>query len=88
MSHEIDIDIYFWVDWVAIRYFRKSYHPNFQDTNIRVNPMTGVWKISYKKLDQLIKNAYLHNYQQRKNDYKGNAKSSYLINLNDLEKII
>ncbi|AUJ61376.1 hypothetical protein B6257_12700 [Bacillus velezensis] len=76
-----NIDIYFWVDWIAVRYFKKSTNPNYRDTDIRVNPMHGVWKVSFKDLDEIIKFAPLHKYKERVNDYQGNARESYLINL-------
>jgi len=81
-----DIDIYFWVQWVAVRYFRESTNERYPDTDIQVEPMYGVWKVSFKDLDEIIKTAPLHAYQERVNDNQGNAKESYLINLSH-EKI-
>ncbi|WP_218970273.1 hypothetical protein [Neobacillus novalis] len=85
-----DIDIYFWVDWVPVRYYKKNTNPNYPDTDIQVNPMYGVWKVSFKDLDEIIKTSPLHAYQQRVNDTQGNAKHSYLINLLDskIKKVI
>ena len=80
---EPDLDIYFWVDWIAVRYFKESTHPNYGDTHVTVNPMLGVWKVSFEDLDAIIQNSPLHAYQQRVNDTRGNARDSYLINLND-----
>lgn len=78
-----EIDIYFWVDWVAVRYFKQSTDIRYCDTDIRVKPMYGVWKVAFKDLDEIIKNSPLHEYQERINDNQGNAKESFLINLKD-----
>lgn len=78
-----DLVIYFWVDWVAIRYFKKSKSQRYPDTNIKVVPMTGVWKVAFKDLDEIIKNSPLHEYEERVGDDQGNAKESYLIDLNN-----
>src|SRR5690606_20401686 len=87
---EPELDIYFWVDWIAVEYFKKSTHKSYADTHVSVNPMNGVWKVSFKDLDAIIQDSPLHEYQQRINDTKGNARDSYLINLNDsrIEKVI
>ncbi|WHX97952.1 hypothetical protein [Neobacillus sp. DY30] len=52
--------------------------------------MYGVWKVSFKDLDEIIKNALLHDYIERINDDQGNAKESYLIDLKDdrIEQVI
>lgn len=78
-----DLDIYFWVDWIAVRYYKKSTNPRYGDTDITVSPMCGVWKVSFRDLYKIIENSPLHQYQQRLNDNQGNARDSYLINLTD-----
>jgi hypothetical protein len=82
-EEEPDLDIYFWVDWIAVRYFKESTNPKYGDTHVSVEPMHGVWKVSFQNLDAIIQNSPLHPYQQRVNDNQRNAKDSYLINLND-----
>lgn len=69
------------MDWVPVRYYKISTNPNYHDTNIHVNPMYGVWKVSFKDLDEILKTSPLHAYQQRVNDTQGNARESYLIDL-------
>ena len=68
------IDIFFWVDWVAVRFLSGG-------KEISVSPMSGVWFIPFEKLDVLLETAPLHFYQQRRDDRQGNAKSSFVINL-------
>lgn len=89
-EEEPDIDIYFWVDWIAVKYYKESTNPNYGDTNISLNPLYGVWKVSFQDLDVIIQSSPLHPYQQRVTDTQGNAKDSYLINLNNprIQKVI
>ena len=70
-----DIEIYFAVDWQAVKFVGN--------TTIEVNPMIGIWYISFNKLNELCRNAPFHQYQQRQFDDKGNAKGSYVLNLLD-----
>ena len=76
------IDIFFWVSWVAIK-FQGS-------TQQEVDPMEGVWHIPYESLKELIAKAPLHTYGQRVGDTQGNAKESFVFNLQDplIHKII
>ncbi|UBD64419.1 hypothetical protein K6V25_16070 [Bacteroides salyersiae] len=69
-----NIEIYFAVDWQVIKYESK-------DTCIEVRPMVGVWKVDFPTLEEKLKNAPIHCYSQRKNDIKGNATQSYVLNL-------
>lgn len=71
-----NIEIYFWVDWLVIKYVQDS-------QEIKVNPMAGVWFIKFSDLLDLVKTAPLHTYMQRKGDMLGNALSSYLLSLTD-----
>jgi hypothetical protein len=73
-KHYPAIDIFFWVDWIAVRFLSGG-------KEIAVRPMSGVWSIPFEELDVLLETASLHNYQQRRDDRKGNAKSSYVISL-------
>lgn len=78
-----EITIYFWVEWIPIKFVMGSFINE-------IEPLKGVWKISFKSLQSIIKNAPLHSYQQRKYDTKGNAKGSYVLDIrNELfEKVI
>ncbi|MDO5968278.1 hypothetical protein Q4Q35_00520 [Flavivirga aquimarina] len=68
-----DIEIYFAVDWQAIKFENGKI--------IEVKPMTGVWFIPFQKLDKLLESSPFHSYGQRKFDQRGNAKGSYVLNL-------
>ncbi len=69
-----NIDIYFWVDWIVVK-FVNDYG------EIEVNEMSGVWFIPFQKLLALLKKAPLHEYCRRRNDTKGNAKASYVLDI-------
>ena len=71
-----DIDIYYWVDWLAVGF-------KMGNNRIDIEPLRGVWKISMKSLESLLKESDLHEYQQRQNDTKGNARSSYVLDIRD-----
>ncbi len=68
-----DIEIYFAVDWQAIKFVSAK--------TIEVLPMVGVWFIPFGKLDVLLKSAPLHEYVQRMGDTQGNARESYVLDL-------
>ncbi|WP_422083410.1 hypothetical protein [Ulvibacterium sp.] len=78
-----DIIIYFWVEWHSVKFVMG----NFQQT---VGYINGVWRIPFKNLVELLKVAPEHSYQQRKNDNKGNAKSSFVLDIRNalFERII
>lgn len=69
-----DIVIYFAVDWQVVR-FRMG------KTTIDVKPMVGVWRIPFQGLLGLLDETRFHTYQQRVHDIKGNAKGSYVLDI-------
>ncbi len=75
-----NLEIYFAVDWQVTKFEQNG-------NTIEVNPMQGIWFIPFLKLSGLLTKSPLHSYQQRVQDQKGNAKSSYLLNLLDQEFI-
>jgi len=72
-----DIDIYFWVDWQQLSWRDSS-----------VEHLAGVYKLPFQSIVQLIRRgAPEHGYLKRKFDRAGNAKSSFLLSLDDFECI-
>ena len=67
-----DIHIIFWVNWKK----ESAY-------GVSVEKKNGVWIFIMKDIDDQIKTAPLHEYKNRVNDNKGNAKDSYLLHLKD-----
>lgn len=69
-----DIIIYFWIEWHSISFQMGTYKKS-------VKFISGVWAIKFEELIDILKIAPLHEYQQRKDDRKGNAKSSYVLDI-------
>jgi len=68
--------LYFWIDWIAVKYVSPS-------TNVRVDPMQGVWSVPLQAVLTMIENkqAPLHVYKDRQNDQRRNAKDSYILDI-------
>lgn len=73
-----DIEVYFWIDWVAVRFTSDK-----DRGEITVEPMAGVWFITFKDLLKILEKAPLHSYYRREHDTQGNARSSYVISLEE-----
>ena len=78
-----DIDIYFWVNWEILEYKSKG-------GIIKIKLLKGIWLTPFQIILEGIKNKRypLHHYLRRKNDTKGNAKSSYLLELRDFKQVV
>jgi len=72
-----DIYIYFWVQWKDQERF-----------NVKVSEMDSIFRIKFSALLKLLDNKKLHEYKQRRNDNKGNAKSSYVLDVRKLDLIL
>lgn len=70
-----NVAIYFCVEWIPITFVSNS------GQRISVKPMRGVWWTDMIRLQNLVKTAPIHSYQQRIYDTKGNAKASYVFDL-------
>ena len=68
------IDLFFWIDWIAVKLIIGG-------IEYKVFPLSGVWKVSFKDLDDYCNERPLHNYSQRKDDQNGNAKGSYVLDI-------
>lgn len=77
------ITLYFWIEWHSVKFEMGNFMQE-------VAYISGVWKITFKDLVELIKKAPEHAYQQRVKDKKGNAKSSFVLDIRDplFEKVI
>lgn len=69
------VEVIFWVDWKILKKF-----------NVSVVPMHGVWIVSVEEIKKWVENNSLNivNYQRRQFDTRGNARSSYLLNLKNM----
>ena len=70
-----DIDIFFWVDWLAVKFVGNK--------TIRVHPLKGIWRISFEEILKIAGKYPIHRYQQRVHDMKGNSKDSFVFDLRD-----
>jgi hypothetical protein len=71
-----EIHIYFWVEWHSVRFEMGSF-------NKEVEYISGVWSIPFQNLVELLKTAPLHSYQQRVDDKKGNARDSFVLDIQE-----
>jgi hypothetical protein len=69
-----DIIIYFWVEWHSVKFVMGNFKQEVKYVN-------GVWSIEFIDLVDILKVSPEHTYQQRISDKKGNAKSSFILNL-------
>lgn len=74
--HYPQIVLFFWVTFDASEQY-----------GVTISESTGVWKIEFSNLMSKLKNAPEHSYQKRTDDDSGNAKSSFLLNLDDMEQV-
>ena len=69
-----EIEIYYWVNWVAVRF-------QMGNSDISVKPLHGVWQVDFSSFNKYLNESSLHEYQQRVNDQKGNARSSFVCDI-------
>lgn len=69
-----NIEILYWVDWKAVRAI-------IGDKMYSVSEFRGVFKTTFVELNKHLTDANLHIYQQRIFDDKGNARSSYVVDI-------
>lgn len=69
-----EIDVFFWIEWHSVKFVMGSFTKE-------VEYIEGVWKIAFAQLAELCKDAPEHCYQQRTGDNRGNAKSSFVLDI-------
>jgi hypothetical protein len=69
-----DIYIYFWVKW------REQ-----ENFGVSISRMNRVYKIRFNKLLDYLTQDKLHEYERRKIDKRPNAKSSYVVDVRNME---
>lgn len=70
-----EIDIYFWVEWTQT-----------ESDFGRVDYLAGIYRLPFADVARLIEGgAAEHEYKHRRNDTQGNARSSFLLSLDDFE---
>lgn len=76
-----ELTVYFYVNWKQLAYFKNP--------AVTVEPLHGVWKMPVSLVSELRQRgrAVEHKYYRRKEDRAGNAKSSFLLCLDDLQLV-
>jgi hypothetical protein len=70
-----DIHIVFWVQW-------QETERLINGKIYRVEPLTGVWRCTLDEIRRMIRaGSPLHKYERRRNDDRGNAQESYVLDL-------
>ena len=72
-----DIYIYFWVKWKKQERF-----------NVKVLGIDAIFRVKFSSLLKPLDDNKLHQYKQRRNDNKGNAKASYVLDVRDLDLVL
>ena len=76
------IVIYYWLNWTEIS---KS----IRDIVYTVKPMTGIWRVDFSYLQEIIENqqTHLHTYKRRVGDSLGNALNSYVLDVRKFQNL-
>ena len=89
-----DCQVAYWVNWTSVRYIklnRTETKPTVTVADISINPLHGVWYMTPQLMfgleEDAIKKGNLHWYMRRFADTRGNAKSSYVIDIRDLQLV-
>jgi hypothetical protein len=69
-QHYQNIYIYFWVDWHITEMFGQH-----------VPYFGGIYGATWSRILEMLETAPLHHYQERGDDMRGNARSSYVLYL-------
>ena len=72
-----DMYIYFWVQWKDEERF-----------NVSIKSVDSIYRIKFSALLGLLKESKLHRYNQRKGDTRGNARSSYVLDVRSMELVL
>ena len=72
-----DIYIYFWVKWKKQERF-----------NVKVLGIDAIFRAKFSTLLEILDDNKLHEYRQRKDDNKGNAKASYVLDVRKLDLVL
>lgn len=71
-----EIIVLFHVKWIAVKMVN-----NYGTTE--VDPIEGIWTANINEIKEMCKPENLHSYKQRHFDKNGNAKDSYVLDLNN-----
>jgi len=80
----------FYVNWMAVKYQKIMLDETNGETILReivIQPLHGIWGMTPARMRELIAGENTHEYLRRKDDRRGNAKTSYGIDLRRITQI-
>lgn len=76
-----DIDIYIWVEW-------KQLNKEIKGINYKVDYLCGIYTLPFQGVREIIESeAMEHSYLRRVFDQRGNAKSSFVLDIRKFKKL-
>jgi hypothetical protein len=80
----------FYVNWMAVKYQKILLDEKDGETVLReiaIQPLHGIWGMTPGRMRELTANRRTHEYLRRKDDRRGNAKTSFGVDLRRLTQI-
>ena len=80
----------FYVRWMAVKYQKIQLDDNGAGTvlkEIAIQPLHGIWGMTPGRMRELVADKTAHEYLRRKDDQRGNAKTSFGVDLRRLTQI-
>jgi hypothetical protein len=85
-----DCRLVFYVNWMAVKYRKFAVDENGGETlvkEISIQPLHGIWGLTPARMKKLTADLRAHEYLRRKDDTRGNARTSYGMDLRRLTQI-
>jgi hypothetical protein len=80
----------FYVNWIAVKYQKIVLDEKGCETILReiaIQPLHGIWGMTPARMRELVTDKTIHEYLRRKDDRRGNAKTSFGVDLRRLTQI-
>jgi hypothetical protein len=80
----------FYVNWMAVKYQKVAVDETGGERvvkEISIQPLHGIWGLTPARMKKLVADLRTHEYLRRKDDTRGNARTSYGIDLRRLTQI-
>jgi len=80
----------FYVNWIAVKYRKVAIGEGGRETilkEITIQPLHGIWGMTPARMRKLVADRSTHEYLRRKGDTRGNAKTSFGVDLRQLTQI-
>lgn len=85
-----DCRLVFYVDWMAVKYQKIAVDEKGGERlvkEISIQPLHGIWGMTPARMRKLVADRQTHEYLRRKEDTRGNAKTSFGVDLRQLTQI-